>query len=164
MIKPLVKVATRYIKDNQTHPTINAALTALYRLVNNPQRKRVKDLSPRSTVKDRIDRWLDRLADQGHHEVDMLATITAMFMHRELYPNDFKSGRNFNHQVVTRFLRMVRAPRRERWSEGKPIYIYDRITVGVRESLSTTLGTLVGPVCDGMGRLLTKSITEKDKQ
>jgi len=159
-IEPLVKVARRYLRDNQDHPAIHDATAWLYHLINDPRRKRVEYLTARSTPRERVDRWLDRLKNQGIHEVGVLAVIVGMFMLRDLYPRDFKSDRHFTHQLVNRVCRMVRAPRQERWGGGQPIYTYDRVTAGVKDRLGAMLQGKLSLISSQIARLLSQSILD----
>ena len=136
---------------------IAAALRWLYDLVYGP-RRRVEFLPRNATPEDRLGRWLDKMKDQEVHEVDALAMITALYLHREAYPRDFKSDRHFRHQLVVRFLRMVRAPRVEMWGGGKAIYRYDRITVAVREMLGQKLEGHLALLCLRMARILSEHL------
>jgi len=151
-VKPLIKPIRNYIRENRDHPSIQQALLWLYELVYGP-RSRVQDIHRKSKPEDRLGRFLDKMKAQNVHEVDMLAIIVAMYLMRELYPNDFKTDRHFRHQIATRLLRMVNAPRKEKWGGGHAIYIYDRITVGVRELLGPHLETNLGLLCNQIARL-----------
>lgn len=161
-IKPFVKMAKKYLEDNRDHPSIQGTLSWLYHLINDPSRRRLDYLSTRATPNQRLGRWLDKLRDQEVHELDALAVITAMYMTRELYPHDYKSDRHFLHQLVIRFLRLAPAPQQERWSDGKRMYRYDRITSGVRDRLGPLLQCKLSLICIQIARLLNRSIQDKE--
>lgn len=86
----------------------------------------------------------------------MLTQIAALYLHRDLYPGDYRNDRHWRHQLVIRLLRMVRAPRTEMWGGGKPIYQFDAVTVGVRELLGPTIQDQAGNLCLRIARLLTE--------
>ncbi len=109
-LQPFLDLTRPYIRKNADHPAIAVALRWLYDLIHGP-RRRTEFLPRNATPEDRLGRWLDKTKDQDVHEADALAMIAALYLHREAYPRDFKSDRHFRHQLVIRFLRMVRAPR-----------------------------------------------------
>lgn len=156
-LQPFIDAARSYLKTNQDHAAITAALRFLYDLIHGP-RRRVEFLPRNATPEDRTGRWLDKMQAQGVHEVDALALVVAIYCHREAYPRDLKSDRHFRHQLVIRFLRMVRAPRVELWGGGRPFYRYDRVTVAVRELLGRRLEDHLGLLCLRLARLLTKHL------
>ena len=82
-------------------------------------------------------------------------------------PRDFNSDRHFQHQLVIRFLRMVRAPRVEMWGGGSAIYRYDRIMVAVRELFGQRLEARLGLLCLRMARILqehTRALHQPPRQ
>ena len=158
-LQPFIDLTRRYIKKHAEHPQIAEELRWLYDLIHGP-RQRIEFLPRGATPKQRLSRWLDRLADQNVHEVDALAMLVALYQFRETYPRDFKSDRHFRHQLVIRLLRMVRAPRLEAWGGGKAIYRYDRITVAVREALGERIESRLGLLCLRIARLLTPTLKQ----
>ena len=78
-----------------------------------------------------------------------------------------KNDRHFRHQLVIRFLRMVRAPRVEMWGGGSAIYRYDRIMVAVRELFGQRLEAHLGLLCLRMARILqehTRALHQPPRQ
>lgn len=159
-IEPFIKTARRYIRANQAHPAIEKALRFLYGLINDTRLPVGEHLPRNPTPEDRMARWLQKMRDQGVHEVDALALIVAVYCHREWSPRDFKSDRHFRHQLVTRLLRMVRAPRVELWGAGKPIYRYDRVTVSVRELLGRQMAYHLDFLCNQLSRMLCQRLRQ----
>lgn len=160
-IKHLVKASRRYIRQNMDHPQIAEALAWLYDLINDPWRRRIDHVPRNATPKQRLGRWLDRFEDQRVHEIHALALVAGMYLHREMYPRDYRSDRHFQHQLAVRFLRMIRAPRVERWKDGKPYPRYDRIGVQLREYLCSLLQPRLGLLCEQMARLLSHHLLQK---
>ena len=99
----------------------------------------------------------------GYWSLARASALVAMCCH----PRDFKSDRHFRHQLVIRFLRMVRAPRVEMWGGGSAIYRYDRIMVAVRELFGQRLEARLGLLCLRMARILqdhTRALHQPPRQ
>lgn len=156
-LQPFIGAARSYLQKNRDHPAIALALRFLYDLIYGP-RRRVEHLPRNATPEDRIGRWLDKMQAQEVHELDALARVVAIYCHREAFPQDFENDRHFRHQLVIRFLRMVRAPRKKRWGSGRAVYRYDRVTVAVREQLGDRLERSLGRLCLQLARMLTKHL------
>lgn len=154
-LKPYLDMASEFIRDHKGHPAIQAALRWLVVLVY-CDRPPVNHLGQNAPPHLRVNRWLDKMKKQGIRPEEMLAMIAAFYLLREDHPRDFKSDRHFNHQLVVRFLRMIRAPWSERWAEGKPYRRYDRVTVKVRELLSRQINEALGLMCLRMARAILR--------
>ncbi|BAE52853.1 hypothetical protein amb4049 [Paramagnetospirillum magneticum AMB-1] len=148
--KTLFLLAHQFITHHKEHPGIRAGLEWLGGMMADGRDPGT--IHARSSAADRLGRWLHQMQTEGVTAEDMLATIGAIYALREWNPRRFLSDRHFDHQLAIRVLRLTPAPFSERWSEGKPKKVYDRITGPTRDLLSTRINAALGPLILRMGR------------
>ncbi|CCQ73924.1 hypothetical protein [Magnetospira sp. QH-2] len=97
-------------------------------------------LPSHASPKQRADRWLSRMREQGIDPKDMLAVVLSVHLLRKFSPGTFQDTQHFNHQLTRRLFEIVR-PRSKLSTTGKSI-LYDTVTPKIRDYMTERLKPL----------------------
>jgi hypothetical protein len=159
-LRPYVRRVQRYIQANASHPGITAALDWLHTFIYAaPQGPAFP--SRRATGEQRLNRWLNRIANSGVHLDEALAVIVAMYLYREMNPRAFVSDAHFRAMLAHHFCRLAPAPFMQTYRGGTGAKRYDRIGASLRKALRQQIEQSVGVVALLMARALTPNNTHR---
>lgn len=154
-VAPFVDKARRFIADHRDHPGIVAACKWLASLIANAE-----DLGAGFrciTPQQKVDRFLAKMHREGIQPETMLALVAGMVAMRSFDARKFRNDRHFNHQLVTRFIGLVPAPR---FADGSRRY--DRTTVRGRDYLASRLMKALGLLTSRIAKVIVDRMSAPD--
>ncbi|MGE4555566.1 MAG: hypothetical protein AB7D07_01970 [Desulfovibrionaceae bacterium] len=126
-LRPYQQWAMSWLDENrgEENEALRKMLEVLETILN--QAKPMSILDP-GTPGQRLNDWLHALHSSGVAPLEIVATMTGMFLMQELEPGLFKSDRHFGHQVAVRVFRLAPAPTGRTGRQR-----YSRITTRTRD-------------------------------